>query len=298
MPALVPVDNTLGAAFIGLVLSAVVFGVTCLQVYEYYTANASGDTKSLRYFVAILLVLDTLHLVLVTHTMYFFLVTNFGDYQRLARIVWSLEIQVGVADLITALVQGFFAFRIYLLSDRKNWWLPALVVLCGLGLVSAAIGFMINGFESQYFSQTKYNIPWTIGGLTAELAGDTLMTAGMTFYLLRARTDFESTNRAINLLVTYTLNTGLLTTVFAILTLAMFVKTGETTFLYTPFFFILARLYSCAFMSTLNSRNRVRNAMSTRNAPDSYVLSNIGQGTNSSTARGTDVFVSSTKDEI
>jgi hypothetical protein len=41
--------------------------------------------------------MDTLHVALVTHTLYWYTITNFGDYEVLAQIVWSLEIQVGVA---------------------------------------------------------------------------------------------------------------------------------------------------------------------------------------------------------
>ncbi|EJD50439.1 hypothetical protein AURDEDRAFT_58227 [Auricularia subglabra TFB-10046 SS5] len=115
MPALIPVDDTLGAAFVGHILSSAVFGVTCLQVYEYYTENCSGDSKLLRLFVAGIMALDLLHLFLVSHSMYFFLISNFGDYERLVRIVWSIEIQVGVADLITCLVQGCVAALVLVL---------------------------------------------------------------------------------------------------------------------------------------------------------------------------------------
>ncbi|EJD50436.1 hypothetical protein AURDEDRAFT_160338 [Auricularia subglabra TFB-10046 SS5] len=108
-----------------------------------------------------------------------------------------------------------------------------------------------------------------------------------------------STNRAITLLVTYTLNTGLLTTVFTILTLAVFVKTCDTTLLYTPFFFILARLYTCSFMSTLNSRKRIRRAMTKRGAEESYVLSpGVGGSSGQYTNRAVEVFITSTKDTM
>ncbi|EJD50435.1 hypothetical protein AURDEDRAFT_58435 [Auricularia subglabra TFB-10046 SS5] len=106
MPALVPVDSTAGAAFIGHLLSTLIFGFTCLQVYEYYTVNSSRDARFLRYFVATIMVLDMVHLCCVTHTLYWYLVTNFGDYDTLGRIVWSIEVQVGIADVITFLIQG------------------------------------------------------------------------------------------------------------------------------------------------------------------------------------------------
>ncbi|EJD50472.1 hypothetical protein AURDEDRAFT_160373 [Auricularia subglabra TFB-10046 SS5] len=111
MPTAVPVDITLGASLIGLILSSIVFGVTCLQVYEYYTDN-SGDKLFLRYLVAGVAVLDSLHVILISHSMYFFLVTNFGDYVRLAKVVWSLPATVAVADAIACIVQPYASHRL------------------------------------------------------------------------------------------------------------------------------------------------------------------------------------------
>lgn len=51
------------------------------------------------------MVLDTLHFGLISHTVYFYMVTNFGDYETLSRTVWSFEVQVGVAEVLTVLVQ-------------------------------------------------------------------------------------------------------------------------------------------------------------------------------------------------
>ncbi|KAJ6474407.1 hypothetical protein C8R47DRAFT_708693 [Mycena vitilis] len=67
----------------------------------------------------------------------------------------------------------------------------------------------------------------------------------------------RKTNRALHILITYTINTGALTTVFAALTL-IFWLVSKTTLIYAFFFFILVRLYGCSFMSILNSRDYVR----------------------------------------
>jgi hypothetical protein len=41
--------------------------------------------------------LDTLHVALVTHSLYWYMITNFGDYVVLLHFNWSLLIQVAVA---------------------------------------------------------------------------------------------------------------------------------------------------------------------------------------------------------
>ncbi|ETW79426.1 hypothetical protein HETIRDRAFT_321761, partial [Heterobasidion irregulare TC 32-1] len=97
------------------------------------------------------------------------------------------------------------------------------------------------------------------------------------------RTYFIRTNRAINLLITYALNTCKLPCtlritissspvissihyihrVFAVTTLITFMALHESL-AYAAFFFILVRLYSCSFMSTLNSRSIVRQQLNGR----------------------------------
>ncbi|KAN0121390.1 hypothetical protein V8E52_003286 [Russula decolorans] len=63
-------DSLLGAFLIGVILSSIVFGVTWLQVYLYYTQHSSRDTVSLKIFVAVLTALDSLHLALLGHGLY------------------------------------------------------------------------------------------------------------------------------------------------------------------------------------------------------------------------------------
>ena len=75
MPSLTPVDNVLGAFFIGVVLSSMceatvvalnflpeideiesrLYGVTCLQVYLYFSQHSENDRPFLKYFVSWLL---------------------------------------------------------------------------------------------------------------------------------------------------------------------------------------------------------------------------------------------------
>ncbi|KAJ7896434.1 hypothetical protein B0H14DRAFT_2333441 [Mycena olivaceomarginata] len=78
MPSLVPLDNLLGAAFIGILVSTAIYGITCLQGYIYYTENSSGDNLSSSSSL-----LDTLHVILLGIFYYRYTVTNFGDYAQL-----------------------------------------------------------------------------------------------------------------------------------------------------------------------------------------------------------------------
>jgi hypothetical protein len=51
MPSAIPLDSTMGAYLIALIMSSIVYGVTCLQVYIYFTESSPNDTSSLKTFV-------------------------------------------------------------------------------------------------------------------------------------------------------------------------------------------------------------------------------------------------------
>jgi len=59
-------DEILGTAFIGCLLTAIFYGVTCLQTILYFI-HCKTDGKVMKGLVSIVVVLDTLHMALVSH---------------------------------------------------------------------------------------------------------------------------------------------------------------------------------------------------------------------------------------
>lgn len=108
-------DNTLGALLIGVLVSGMLFGLTCMQAYTYFERARESDGKRLKGFVACLWcvcfvslalqwshdrvpscrLLDALDFALNCHTAYFFLVTNYTNPLALSgKIPWSLALHV------------------------------------------------------------------------------------------------------------------------------------------------------------------------------------------------------------
>ncbi|KAJ7672222.1 hypothetical protein DFH06DRAFT_1293079 [Mycena polygramma] len=253
--SLIPLDNVLGAWLIGLILSAALFGVTCLQVYLYFTKHCARDPAFVKVFVALLLSMDILHLALTSHVVYSVTVTNFGDYVRLSEPIWSLSIQSAIGFLLSALVQLFYAFRVYMISN-KNPAMPMLIAITAFVEFGLGIAFTRNTlFQTRGFSEVTY----PAAALSLGVACDVLVAIAMVYYLLKNKTEFQKTNKAINLLVSYCVSSGGLTMVFAICSLVSLVS--STTMLYTLFFFVTVRLYGLSFMTVLNSREHVREQM-------------------------------------
>ncbi|KAH8986616.1 hypothetical protein EDB92DRAFT_1245442 [Lactarius akahatsu] len=133
MPALIPMHNTLGALFIGTVLSSILYGVTWLQVYSYYSGHCLKDRWPLKCFVAFLMLVDSANLVIIIYTTYQFGVTNFGDYLSDASKPpeWCQLATTLSAIILDVSVQHFYAYRIYHLGAGSPF-LPAAISVVSL----------------------------------------------------------------------------------------------------------------------------------------------------------------------
>ncbi|KAH9929424.1 uncharacterized protein B0H18DRAFT_1117458 [Fomitopsis serialis] len=274
MPALIPVDNLLGAAFIGIVLSTVLYGVSCLQTYLYYTHYSKGDSLRLKLFVSLVVALDTLHVALISTAYYHYTVTNFGDSSALKRVTWSLAVQITFGGLVGLLVQLFFAKRIYVLGKRRLV-IPGIIGLLGFVELGCSIAYTIAGYSDHYFSvsgKEGHADAYTSTALTANIVCDLLIAGCTVYYLREGRTAFYRTNKAVTLLMTYALSTCILAMIFSLVCLITWVTMNQTL-IYAVFYWILIRIYPCSFLSTLNSREASLSGQgSSRSGPHETVV--------------------------
>ncbi|KAG2057330.1 hypothetical protein BDR06DRAFT_1037593 [Suillus hirtellus] len=85
--------KTFGALFIGVILAAVLFGLTNVQAFIYLQAHRSAGITFLSWlYVHTALIFDALHLALTIHCVYYYLVTNYANFGVLTEIVWSLKV--------------------------------------------------------------------------------------------------------------------------------------------------------------------------------------------------------------
>lgn len=257
MPSIIPLDNSLGAALIGTMISAIIYGITCLQIHLYYTKYSENDGRATKFLVGLLWVLDTLHMVLLTIMIYHYTVTNWGDLAVLSRTTWSLEIGIIVVTLVASIVQCFFARRIWYLSE-KNWVLTGAIVFLSMFQLAFGNAFMWHTNRTQFFENagSKTNEFLMGGYLCGDIACDIVISVSMCYYLHKSRTGFKGTNSMINMLITYTIRTCLLTTIFTVGCLVTFIVFPQTM-IYCALYFIACRLYANSFLSILNSRESI-----------------------------------------
>jgi hypothetical protein len=96
-----------------------------------------------------------------------------------------------------------------------------------------------------------------IATLSCDVLCDALITFGMVYTLFRNRTTFPSTKNVLNLLAIYAINYGALNLVLTISSTILLVTYRDALIYLVPSFIVI-RLYFCAFMAILNSRDNLR----------------------------------------
>ncbi|KAF8558815.1 hypothetical protein OG21DRAFT_984905 [Imleria badia] len=248
-------DNTFGALLIGVIIASVLYGCTCIQTWYYYTQYPS-DQWYIKLLVAGVLISDSLHQIAISHAIYTYLVTDFGLFQELGNMVWSLAIQVFFNGFTTLLVQCFMATRIYRLS-KKNWLATGLAMIMVIAQFLTAFVYGVKIVHLDTIAEVlSLKVLSTLINATAA-AGD-LLIAVVLFYLLQgSRTGFRKSDALINKLIIFTISTGLLTSLCAIATLIC-ISALPHTFIYVIFYFCIGRLYCNTLLTTLNARKKLR----------------------------------------
>ncbi|KAJ7493340.1 hypothetical protein B0H11DRAFT_958376 [Mycena galericulata] len=221
-------DNTFGVCFIGVIIAAELHGVACVQAWYYFTHQ--NDGWPLKLFVAAVVCFDTIHQALITHTVYTYLVTNFSNPPELGNLVWSL---LGLTALS---VQSFLAVRVWRLSKGNIWLTGAawLLIFAEFGCVLAYVALSLRLDTFAQLAGLK-SLSTAVNALAA--SGDVLIAGILCWLLLRSRTGFTRSDTMINKLVLFFVNTGLITSLFAIASLIS-ITVAPTTFIYILFFFL------------------------------------------------------------
>ncbi|KAN0137168.1 hypothetical protein V8E53_005165 [Lactarius tabidus] len=262
--AIVDIQNTYGCAFVGLVISILLFGITVCQTWIYFSRYTKRDPKTLKFFIVVILLLDTFHTILCSYAMYWYLILNFGNVENLGYNMWAMNLQIDITALVEYLVQLYYARRVYIVS--KSIIIPGIIVL--LGTNCFALGFVFTTRAAALKTWSRYSIltPITCIGLGSGVVADALIAFSMCWFLYHKRTGFARTDSMIMTLMGYSINSGLLTCV---------VTTGV---LITIFYWPMAKIYANSLLAMLNSRDHVREQSSADKAENVFSLSSLRPG--------------------
>ncbi|KAK7061421.1 hypothetical protein R3P38DRAFT_3166393 [Favolaschia claudopus] len=210
-------------------------------------------------------VCDTVHQALISHTVYWYVISNYGNPDALPRLVWSILLEVLFNGFIGLIVQSFLMMRVWRLSNGN-----IILTLVASSFVLAEFAwrlaqfalvlrlvFTIQSLSFQTWAELRELKGLSMAVNIIGAVSDTVITAILVYYLRRSRTGFKRSDTMITKLIQFSVSTGFLTSVCAIASLIS-ILTWPQTLIYVVFYFSLGRLYFNSVLATLNARKDIR----------------------------------------
>ncbi|KAF8158463.1 hypothetical protein B0H34DRAFT_859227 [Crassisporium funariophilum] len=244
-----PAEVAHGPMFIGFTFNVFLYGIMVTQAYLYFTTYKQ-DRTWMKSFVVLLLVADTVNTVFDFAYLYRSLIVHFGDGEFLATADWIFATEPATTGIIASLVQCFFAWRICILTN--SWPLSGIVVAGAMigGISAVATAFEVG--RTPHFVDFRDFKAVVIAWLAAESITDVAITAIMVWFLRKHKTGFQESDLMVDRIIRITMQTGLITSLVAILDLIFFLTNPSG--IHLIFNFPLSKLYTNSLMSSLNSR--------------------------------------------
>ncbi|KAH9933893.1 uncharacterized protein B0H18DRAFT_982569 [Fomitopsis serialis] len=242
-------DTTYGATLIGVCASAILYGITNLQVYIYFRAYPQDELWN-KISVCWLWGLDSLHLAFCIYMMYWYLITNFCVVAELG--CFNIQTFFASKAFVILSVDTLYTFRVWKLDatahNFRGWRrlrpvsMVISIALCA-GFESCNTVLCYEIMQMDQFSRPCDHNTWrwiTYYPVGTATCIDILIAASLCHLLSRHRTGFRKTDSLINWLMFYTLNTGLVTR-----SLAVFPE----TFLVITFEFLMVKCMCCSYLT-------------------------------------------------
>ncbi|KJA19077.1 hypothetical protein HYPSUDRAFT_204820 [Hypholoma sublateritium FD-334 SS-4] len=190
LPAPIPPDivATTSPLLIGTLINWALYGVLSCQTYVYHI-NFPDDrlwNKALVYGCYIFEVVQT---AMTAADLYFWFGTGYGNLARLGEVNISPADTPIFCGIIAAVVQCFFAYRIFTLQNSYRW-VCLLIVLTSVVQTGGALATGIRAFKLQEYARLHDNVlfpqafnVWLIGDTVC----DTLIAGAMLLLFHQSR---------------------------------------------------------------------------------------------------------------
>ncbi|KAG2758263.1 hypothetical protein P692DRAFT_20710409 [Suillus brevipes Sb2] len=244
---------TYGALFIGCIIAALLFGLTSIQTFIYFQTHTGRWTKFYRLIVRLRVTLDAVHLALIVHCVYYYLVINFANVDALVEIVWSFKVNMYPQVLTVHVIHQLYSHRIWIVGrDRSKIFRIIPVRL--LSIKSPLNGvLMVNRYTDKQSTGMFLNQWPSFIAMGAATVLDIVITSSIWYLLANSRTGFSKTDCLITRLMCYTINSGCLTSICALTSIIM-CAVMPYNFIFLSLQFILAKLYVNSYIALLNTK--------------------------------------------
>ncbi|EKM50942.1 uncharacterized protein PHACADRAFT_262847 [Phanerochaete carnosa HHB-10118-sp] len=256
-----------GGALIGAIVSAALWGISCMQMFMYFL-NYDSDRWSLKLLVVYVWVADTVVEILGFVGLFDQLITRWGSIIRFDTLMIGLVVRAALAPLISTPVQMFFLYRIHRFSQSREWTMHAAMVF--MAMLSILQLPLITGVWTAWVLKSREGVASTLAShriVTIEIICraipafvDIFIALWMTTLLWRSKERarvFRRSNRLILRLMLLTINAGIWTAVLSIIDLSL-IAWNPGKLIFDAFDFPITPLYLNMLLASLNARRFLR----------------------------------------
>jgi len=248
---------TFGAMYIGCVISVSFSGIAALQAYLYFRQYRNRDSQRTKALVLSAWALDIVHTVFICQGIWHYLVLNWGNIGELDHLTWTVGMSIAITGLITILVHIFYAQRVWKLS-KHNIWITGLIIVLAFVRLGSALTTTSQMIRLKHFSSFISDFRWLFTfGLALSALIDVIITGTLCYYLRTSVTGYSTMDDIIHRIILYTINNGLFTCVASLIDMVCAASMPHN-FLFLSLHFIIAKCYVNSLLSTLNSRDTLR----------------------------------------
>lgn len=235
------------------------YGVLSVQIYIYYL-NFPDDklpTKCLVYGTYLFEVAQT---CITAANVFFWFARGYGNMIRLEDTYFSPLDTPFLCGIIAAVVQCFYAYRIYTLQ-KSYWWICVGIILTSMIQTAGAFGTAFRAYKLGEFGRFHENIifpesfhVWLLG----DTVSDILIAGSMLWLYYKYRNqEIRHANKILAKLVFLIVETNTLTASMALLSFIFYAALpGQNYFICTTF--VMGKLYSNTLLVTFNNRIALR----------------------------------------
>lgn len=243
-----------GPMLFGVYLNMILYGILIVQTYD-YIRGWKKDAVWIRCLVVYLFIAETANTALDMHTMYEPLIMRFGTPEATKFIPTSFASEPIMNVLVSMPIQLFFAWRVKVLT--RSYLLATIIIIFAITSFAGGVWTTYKTAMVRLFIHKNLLEPPALVWLLGSCVADIFITTVLVISLAKRRTGIGATDDVISKIIRMTIQTGLLTALFAVADVAFFMTLHHATINFI-FDIALVKLYANCLLSTLNAREHWR----------------------------------------
>ncbi|CAL1703807.1 unnamed protein product [Somion occarium] len=188
---------------------------------------------------------------------------RFGDYDSIAVVDWSLAAMTFAEIFVILFVEGFYIWRIWILSNRSSTLAISLTILLVTRLgftLSTGIFILQKGHWADLQASFTPSLSVLMTNSFSAVVDGIIAVSMIVFFRRGQSRHDDKINGALRWLMMYSVNTGAISMIISII-IAITYSTMSNDLIFGGLVILTGKLYANALLGTLNARRIMRKKM-------------------------------------